>query len=76
MWPPAFLCECFSNIPSAAEVLRADQVHQVCTQTQCYESEADAFGVIASTRAATLPLWGVATLVLLAATLARPYLCK
>lgn len=80
MWPPAFLCECFAgDLPSVAEVLGAVQTQQaVCTQTQCFESEADAFGLVAPAPVApTLPLWGVAALAFLAlAALTRPSASK
>ena len=78
MWPPAFLCECvaaFDDLPSVAEVLGATRTQQaVCTPTQCFESDADAFGLVAQAPVApTLPLWGVAALAFLAlAALTRP----
>ena len=77
MWPPAFLCECFAamDVPSVAELLSAVQTNQaVCTQTQCFDSDADAFGLVAPEPVApTVPMWAVAAFALMAlAALTRP----
>lgn len=47
-------CECLmaalgyaAATPSIADVLGADARHAVCTATQCFESDVDAFGLVA-----------------------------
>lgn len=67
-------CEClmaaffgYVATPSVTEVLDADARHGVCTATQCFESDADAFGLVAPSApsplltsiaaAAALALW-------------------
>lgn len=57
-------CHCLLPwLPSTAEVLqRAGQAVQVCTATQCFESDADAFGVVHAPPIAQpllLYCWGV-----------------
>ena len=56
------LCECIMQIsPSPAEVVEANARYAVCTAAQCFEGDADAFGlgptpVAPSLLASALPL--------------------
>ena len=39
-------CECISsNAPNTAAILEQLETHQICTSTQCFENDTDAFGV-------------------------------
>ena len=52
MWN--ILCECINQIaqnPSVHHVMQQIQRHTVCTTTQCFENESDAFGVQMPTHA-------------------------
>ena len=65
-----FLCECVAQLSATAgQVLEANAAHALCTGTQCFASEADAFGVQARP-AATVDVFPTFMIFLLAAATA------